>query len=60
VPITTNVVFSPVSSTNKTDRYDKNEIWLQVALNTITHLPLYECLTKLKTENNKCVVKINA
>jgi hypothetical protein len=28
--------FSPVSSTNKTDRHDINEILLKVALNTIT------------------------
>jgi hypothetical protein len=28
--------FSPVSSTNKTDRYDITEIMLKVALNTIT------------------------
>jgi hypothetical protein len=28
--------FQPVSSTNKTDRHDINEIFLKVALNTIT------------------------
>ena len=31
---------TPVSSTNKTDRHDKTEILLNVALNT-TNLPLY-------------------
>jgi len=30
------VWFSPVSSTNKTDRHDITEILLKVALNTIT------------------------
>jgi hypothetical protein len=28
---------SPVSSTNKTDRHDRTEILLKLALNTITH-----------------------
>ena len=28
--------FAPVSSNNKTDRHDKTEIFLKVALNTIT------------------------
>jgi hypothetical protein len=31
--------FSPVSSTNKTDRHDITEILLKVALNTITLTP---------------------
>ena len=30
---------TPVSSTNETDRHDKTEILLNVALNTITRLP---------------------
>jgi len=33
------VGFTPVSSTNKTDRYDITEILLKVALNTITLIP---------------------
>jgi hypothetical protein len=31
--------FSPISSTNKTDRHDITEILLNVALNTITQNP---------------------
>jgi hypothetical protein len=34
--------FSPVSSTNKTDRYDKTEILLKVALNTIKQTNLQQ------------------
>jgi hypothetical protein len=30
------MIFSPVSSTNKTDRHDITEILLKVALNAIT------------------------
>jgi hypothetical protein len=32
--------FSPVSSTNKTDRHDITEILLKVALNNINHSPI--------------------
>jgi len=34
--------FSPVSSKNKTDRHDITEIFLKVALNTITLIILYD------------------
>ena len=47
VPITTKAVslsVTPVSSTNKTDRYDTTEILLKVALNTITLTPTIYCL----------------
>jgi hypothetical protein len=36
--------FSPVSSTNKTDRYDITEILLKVALNTLTLTITLDCI----------------
>jgi hypothetical protein len=48
------VCATPVSSTNKTDRYDITEILLKVALNTIT--PLYFILQEYLEYPKKCVV----
>jgi len=45
--------FSPgtlVSSTNKTDRHNINEILLKVALNTINHNLIYFSLIFMKTQ----------
>jgi hypothetical protein len=39
-----------VSSTNKTDRHDITEIFLKVALNTITPNPLTQLVLGLRTE----------
>jgi len=36
--------FFPVSSTNKTDHHDITEIWLKVALNSITITLLLLCV----------------
>jgi hypothetical protein len=45
--------FSPVSSTNKTDRYDIAEKLLKVALNTIKQTNLYWIDFYGENKNNK-------
>jgi hypothetical protein len=39
----------PISSTNKTDRHHITEIWLKVALNTITLTITLTLMTKIYT-----------
>jgi hypothetical protein len=46
--------FSPVSSTNKTDRHDINGLLLKMALNTITLTPKYDIYVSLYT-HKQCI-----
>ena len=55
--LATGLWFSPVSSTNKTDRHDVTEILLKVVLNTINQTKPLSSL--VCTENNLNILKIS-